>query len=420
VLTAQEPGIVSQKVESASPVAPAAAKPPARMVSLDIYRGFVMMLMASDGLYLWKCVRDESMKNSAFWQFLGRQTDHVPWTGCVLWDLIQPSFMFMVGVSMPYSLASRRAKGDSFSSMFLHAISRSLILIALAIFLSSVWDKSTQFIFTNVLAQIGLGYTFLFLLAWTKPRTQIIAACGILLAHWAAYALYPLPPADFDYSTVGGKLYGGAPWEPLTGFAAHWNKNTNLNWAFDQWFMPLFPRDKPWTFNNGGYGTLNFVSALVTMIFGLIAGQFLRTDTPAMKKFQSFIVAGLACLAVGWTLDATGICPSIKRLWTPSWAIFSTGWTCLMLGVFYYIVDIKGYQRWAFPLLVVGMNSIAMYCMAHLWPPFIKSFFRTHLGQNFFDLCGKPFVPAMEAAVVLVVMWCVCWWMYRRKLFLRI
>ena len=416
----QEPETINQKPETVV-AAPAAPVKPARLVSLDVYRGFVMVLMASEGLYLYRCVRDPSLKDSAFWQFLAHQSDHVLWSGCVLWDLIQPSFMFMVGVAMPFSLASRRAKGDSFSSMLLHAIGRSLILIVLALIVSTDnGARMTNFIFTNVLAQIGISYTFLFLLAWTKPRTQIIAACGLLLAHWAAFALYPLPPAEFDYSTVIGKIYGNPKWEPLTGFAAHWNKNTNLNWAFDQWFMPLFPREKPWTFNTGGYGTLNCVCSLVTMIFGLLAGQFLRTGGEAMKKFWSFIVAGLIGLTVGSILDYTGICPSIKRLWTPSWAIFSTGWTCLMLASFYFVIDIKGYQRWAMPLLVVGMNSIAMYMMAHLWPPFFRDFFRTHFGPDVFKICGEAFEPAVGAAMVLAVMWAICWWMYRRKLFLRI
>src|SRR5260221_4070388 len=176
---------------------PESTSAPSRLSSLDAYRGFVMLLMASEGLGITQVAR--TFKESGFWQFLSYQTDHVQWTGCSLWDLIQPSFMFMVGVAMPYSLASRRAKGQPFGQMFLHALWRSLILAYLGIFLRSVGREQANFTFEDVLTQIGLGYPLLFLLAWTKPRTQFIAAIAILSVYWLAFALYPLPGSAFDY-----------------------------------------------------------------------------------------------------------------------------------------------------------------------------------------------------------------------------
>src|SRR5437870_2870601 len=141
---------------------PAAPDKPARLTSLDAYRGFIMLVMASAGFGLPEVAKH--FKGDPVWQFLGYEFDHVAWTGCSFWDLIQPSFMFMVGVAMPFSYASRLARGQSKASVFAHAVYRSILLILLGIFLSSNWSKQTNFTFVNVLTQIGLGYCFLYLI----------------------------------------------------------------------------------------------------------------------------------------------------------------------------------------------------------------------------------------------------------------
>ncbi len=387
---------------------------PERLHSLDAYRGFVMLLMASDGLGFGPVAAQ--FQASQVWQFLASQTEHVAWTGCSLWDLIQPSFMFMVGVAMPYSLASRQAEGQSFAKMLLHALWRSLVLIWLGIFLRSVGRQQAYFTFEDVLTQIGLGYTCLFLLAWTKPRTQIIAAFGILVLYWMAFAFYPAPGPGFDYSNVGVP----PDWPHLQGFAAHWDKNSNLAAAFDQWFLNLFPRPKPFVFNGGGYLTLNFVPSLATMIFGLLAGGLLRGERAPARKFWTLIIAGIGGLIAGFVLDVSGICPSVKRIWTPAWAIFSGGWTCLLLAAFFGAIDLRRHRGWAFPLVVVGMNSIAMYCMAHLFYGFIRDNLKTHLGRHIFETLGTAYTPIVEHATILLVLWLLCLWLYRRKIFLRI
>ena len=391
---------------------------PARLVSLDAYRGFVMLLMASEGFGIGHVA--EHYPNSLFWGFLRGQTSHVQWAGCSLWDLIQPSFMFMVGVALPFSLASRRARGQSFGTMFGHAVWRSALLVGLGIFLRSVGRSMTNFTFEDVLTQIGLGYAFLFLLGWTKPRTQAICAVAILAVYWLAFALYPLPPAGFDYVQVGV----GSDWRfHPTGFAAHWDKNTNLGTACDRWFLNLFPREHPFEFNRGGYLTSSFIPSLATMLLGSLAGRWLRCGQPPEARVRLLLVAGVAGLAVGWGLGWLGICPVVKRIWTPSWTIFAGGWTCLLLAGFYWCIDLRGRQRWAGPLVVVGMNSIAMYCLAHLTGGFLASSLKTHLGGQVFSLFGlleRPFDAMVEPAVLLATWWLILRWMYQRRLFLRI
>ena len=205
-----------------------------------------------------------------------------------------------------------------------------------------------------------------------------------------------------------------------TGFAAHWDKNSNLAWAFDTWFLNLFPRARPFTRNGGGYATLSFIPTLGTMVLGLLGGGVLRRSGTGWAKVLWFCTAGVIGLAAGWGLGELGICPVVKRIWTPSWVLFSGGWCFLFLAGFYAVLDLIGVRFWAFPLRVIGMNSIAAYCMAGLWESFIARNLTIHLGKDTFAVVGQPYEPLLHGVAVLLVLWLILFWMYRRKLFLRI
>jgi predicted acyltransferase len=385
-----------------------------RNVALDAYRGFVMLLMMAEVLQLSRVA--SSYPGNWFWSVLSFNQSHVPWAGCSLHDMIQPSFSFLVGVALPYSIASRLAKGGTFGSMFVHALWRSFLLIALGIFLRSTHATQTNFTFEDTLTQIGLGYPFLFLLGFRPPRWAWIALGMILFGYWLAWALYPLPGPGFDYAAVGVP----ADWQHhYTGFTAHWNKNSNFGAAFDQWFLNLFPRAKPFVANNGGYLTLSFIPTLGTMILGMVAGRWLRAAAPRIP-LKRFLIAGAVGVAVGTILHFTGICPIVKRIWTPAWTIFSGGICFLFLAAFSWVIDVKRHAKWAFPLVVIGMNSIAAYLIAHLFEGFIVDSFRIHLGAQVFQAFGTALEPLTRGAMVLTVFWLILFWMYRRKLFLRI
>src|SRR5262245_7522449 len=277
--------------------APAASKPrgaiaqPGRQVSIDVYRGFVMFLMMAEVLRL--CRVAGALPGNRFWEILCYHQTHVEWIGCSLHDVIQPSVSFLVGVALPYSIASRLARGQGSGSLSLHALWRAILLILLGVFLRSTGRPLTYWTFEDTLSQIGLGYCFLFLLGLRPMRDQWIALGVILVGYWAAFALYPLPPPGFAYAEVGVP----ADWPHLmSGFAAHWNKNSNLAWAFDRWFLNLFPREKPFLFNGGGYATLSFIPTLGTMILGLIAGGILRSERSPWAKLRWFAIAGIAGL----------------------------------------------------------------------------------------------------------------------------
>lgn len=392
------------------------AMPVQRIASVDVYRGFVMFLMMAEVLALSNV--SESLPGSSFWRVIAFNQSHVEWSWLSLHDMIQPSFSFLVGVVLPYSIASRRNKGASVSSLLLHTIKRSLILIFLGIFLRSMHSDQTNFTFEDTLTQIGLGYTFLVLLSLYSQRVQIIGLVVILVGYFAAFASYPLPGPDFNYALAGVK----EGWEHnFNGFAAHWNKNTNMAWAFDNWFMNLFPREKEFMFNRGGYSTLSFIPTLGTMILGLLAGNILNSSVAQVKKLRLFIIAGAALVVFGMILHFTGINPVVKRIWTPGWTIFSGGICFLFLAFFFWVIDISDRKKWSFFLMVIGMNSIAAYCIADggLKDVIHESLF-IHMGQNFDKVFGPAYATLVSGGLVLFIEWLILYWMYKKKLFIKI
>ncbi len=390
---------------------------PGRLASIDAYRGFVMFLMMAEVLHLGRMARQ--FPDSGFWGFLAHHQSHIEWVGCTLHDLIQPSFSFLVGTALAFSVANRQARGQSFLPMLGHAAWRAFALSALGILLRSVGAAQTNFTFEDTLTQIGLGYLPLFLIAQRPRREQWVAFAVVLVGTWAAFALYPVAGPNHDFSQVGVSR----EWldrHGLSGFAAHWQKNANLAWATDVWFMNLFPRASAFVYNGGGYATLSFVPTLGTMILGLLAGGVLRMDWEPGRRVKRLVLLGVAFLVAGALLGFLGVCPVVKRIWTPSWVLFSGGWCLLLLAGFYAAVDLASGRAVAFPLIVIGMNSIMAYCIAHLWDGFVVSSFKTHLGQGIFEMLGKEYAPVVQGAAVLLVFWLILYWMFRNKVFIRI
>lgn len=388
---------------------------PVRVASLDVYRGFVMFLLLAELLKFHHIA--EHFPSSSFWNFLAEQQSHVEWVGCTLHDMIQPSFSFLVGAALPYSLAHRAARGESSLWSAGHALLRAFILIFLGIFLRSQGAASTNFTFEDTLTQIGLGYFPLYGIGHLKRRGQWLGLALLLLGTWLAFAAYPAPPADFPYSDVGVP----ADWpHHATGFAAHWNKNSNLAWAFDTWFLNLFPREAPFRFNGGGYSTLSFLPTLATMVLGLLAGGTLRNQKSVWETSRWLFIVGIVAMAGGWTLNATGLCPLVKRIWTPGFMLWSGGVSCLILLFLYLVLDVAGVRAWAFPFKVIGMNSIAAYLMDGMAVGYIKAQWITHLGSSAFTGLGEAFAPTLLGAATLLTIWSILYWMYRRRIFLRI
>lgn len=413
---------IALSVSAAQEAAAAAPRTPERLVSLDAFRGLAMLLMASGLMQLPEVAAH--FPDSRVWQWIGHHWEHVAWQGCSLHDLIQPAFSFMVGVALPFSLASRMARHQSITLQWVHVLWRSLLLVLLGVALRSIGRPMTYWTFEDTLSQIGLGYPLLFGVALAGGTRIPWVALGLLLAaYWTAFAVYPLPGPDFDWQAVHGRAW-------FDGFQAHWNQNSNSAWAFDRWFLNLLPRESPFTGNRGGYSTLSFIPTLGTMLLGLVAGRWMM-DSPAaggedyhesrpLQTISKLLLAGGVLLLAGWGLDRLGWCPSVKRIWTPSWTLFSGGWCFVAMAGFHLVADVWGARRLLFPLTVIGMNSITMYVLVESLSGFVRETLGTHLGARPFLVSGEAYASLLRGAAVLLVFWLILWWMHRRKLYLRL
>jgi predicted acyltransferase len=348
-------------------------------MSLDAYRGFTMLAMVSAGMGTAHLLHDPT------WGWLADQLEHRAWIGCTAWDLIQPSFMFMVGAAMPFAFARRRQLGQSWGRQFLHVLKRVLLLIAIGIFLDSYHAGVIYVQFIRVLQQIAIGYVLAFLVLDLGPPGQALTAALILIGHAAAYTVY-------------GSAAGSWPWE----------KGHNLGtWVDELLHLPV---------STGGYATLNALSSTATILFGVLCGELLRRPLPARTKLATLAAAGVGGLLLGLALSPA--VPIIKRIWTSSFAVYAAGWTCLMMLAFYAIIDGLGWRRWAFPLVVVGMNSIAIYVAAGLLPPVIRRGLAPFVADPLRHVPGAA--PVIMAGLVVLVEWGLCYWLYRQRIFFKV
>lgn len=384
---------------------PEVRKPPSsadRLVSLDAYRGFVMLAMVSGGLGTAHLLKDPT------WGWLADQLAHRDWVGCTFWDLIQPSFMFIVGVAMPFAFARRRERGDSWGRQFGHAVGRALMLVAIGIFLDSIRRQAPEVQFIRVLQQIAVGYLIAFLVLDRGPAVQGAAAALLLAGHTLAFLLY-------------GRAMGVAAWEPKVnlGVAIDQAIHVRLTSWVNALHQALFQSDcaaSVWPVSSGNYVTINALSSAATILLGVLCGELLQSNWSRRAKLGVLLLAGVGGLLLGWGLSFP--VPMVKRIWTSSFGIYAAGWTILMIFAFYLVIDVLGRRRWAFPLVVVGMNSIAIYISAGVLNPVIRECLRPFVGPPLSWLPAAA--PVVTAVLVVIVQWLFCYWLYRRRIFFRV
>jgi predicted acyltransferase len=350
----------------------------ARLISLDAYRGFIMLLLVSEGFGF------GAFKNFPAWAWLAAQVDHAAWEGCTFWDLIQPAFTFMVGVAMPFALARRVAQGASTLSLFKHVLWRAFLLIVLSNIYSNWGSRSgLKLQLINVLSQIAFGYVLCFLITRLEFRKQVAVAVAMLAGYWAVFAIFPGPDGP-------------------------WSQTGNIGAVID---LKLLGYNY-----SGYYTTINFVGNAVTILFGCWAGMLLRMNRPHAYKLRVLAACSAAGFILGLALQPFN--PMVKRLWTDSFTFFSAGWVILMLMAFYWLIDVKQVKRWAFPFLVLGMNSIFIYSLGQIG---IKGWLNRGLQAftgNFKFLGDLGAIP--QQILVLSLLWYVCYWLYKRQIFFKI
>lgn len=348
-----------------------------------------MLAMVSAGLGL------QALKDDPRWGAIARQFVHVEWEGWVFWDLIQPSFMFIVGAAMPFAYARRSELGQMWSQQFGHALWRALLLIAIGAVLDTYRFKTPHLEFVRVLQQIAIGYVLAFLVLRLGPLIQLLAAAGALALHTCLFLWY-------------GRLHDINPWSKEDNFGVYLDRLLGL---------PI----NPWgavTKNAGGYATLNALSSTATILLGVVCGELLIRSWPAARKLLYLVLAGAACLGLSMALELSVPIPMVKKIWTASFALFAAGCTFWMMLVFYAVIDVLGWRRWAFPLTVVGMNSIAVYVFHEMFHGNLKALAEAFLA---------PFTPSLQASGpvlvavgVICLEWFFCYWLYRRRIFFKV
>ncbi len=417
------------EVPPPAPLTAGALNRAARVTSLDAYRGLIMILLAGGAFGLREVARQHG--DDPAWQDLLFHVTHpvwlsqFSWIGVSAWDLIQPAFMFMVGVALPFSVARRKILGQSTAWRGLHCAWRSLLLVGLGVFLASQSATQTVFEFTNVLAQIGLGYGFVYVASGWKTRFHVVSFFAIMAVTWALFYFgEPTRGEDFKEALEGVAEMEHETIRPWVSFTP-WMKGSNVAASLDMELLNSLPRaeGKPYVGNGGGYQTLNFLPSIATMLLGLIAGTVLQGGWGKWKKLWILVAMGAVCMLLA---IPTGLflCPIVKRIWTPSWVLFSGAWVIWGLAVFYFLFDLLPLKWLAFPLVIVGMNSLVMYMMGQLIRPWVIRTMSTHLDwivqATISDSTFGRFGPVYEYATAFVAMWLVCFWMYRRKLFVRV
>lgn len=338
-----------------------------------------MFFMASAGFGFY------SLIDNPGWSWLARQVEHVEWAGFVVWDLIQPSFMFIVGAAMPFAFAVRSEKGQSRTLQFWHVCKRSLQLLLIGCAIIMIHRNEIVINLTTVLQQIAIAYFFAFFVLGRGIRVQLAAALAVLAACTLLFVLWP-----------------------GVGEAGPWAKNANFASAVENWLFGSMDR--------GGYTAFNAIPSIATLIFGIIAGEMVRKDIPETRKVRNLLFAGIICLAVGAALHP--VIPVVKRIWTPSWAIFSAGWAYLLLAVFYWLIEVKNIKKWSFIFMVIGMNSIAIYVFFQMMHSSINSWLWTFTGPVL-DPAGDIGI-ILQSWMVLAINVYITYWLYKRKIFLKV
>src|SRR6056297_3618352 len=280
-----------------------------RLLSLDFFRGITMFLLVAEGTALWSVLVQEPVAGT-FLETLFRQFHHHPWNGLRFWDLVQPFFMFIVGVAMPFSYAKRRKKGESHGKITRHIIQRCILLLAFGVGLHCGYRRELVWELWNVLSQLSGTIIIAYLLMRYKPSVQIIVSFALLLLTEVAYRLFS-----------------------VEGFDQPFVKDHN----FGSWMdMVLMGKTSP-----GGWVAINFIPTAAHTIWGVVAGQLLLSGKPEKEKLMKLFIGGLTILAAGYLLDWTSITPIIKRICTSSFVMASGGWALLVLAFSYWLIDIK-------------------------------------------------------------------------------
>jgi len=357
-----------------------------RLASLDFFRGITMFLLVAEGALVYESLLVPELEGTWI-SAVATQFTHHPWNGLRPWDLVQPFFMFIVGVAMPFSFTRRWERGDNYADTFRHAAVRALVLLGLGVGLYIVAAGHMVFELWNVLAQLSFTYFLAFLLMRRSIRAQLLWTVGLLVLTELLYRFWPV--AGFDQ-----------PFTPEHNFGS---------------WMDMLLMGK---LSGGHWVAVNAVPTAAHTIWGVLAGYLLMSERTSAEKLKILFIAGAIGLVVGYGLNP--VTPIIKRICTTSFVIVTGGWCLISLALSYWIIDVKGKRRWAQFAIVFGMNPLFIYLFSHLgrndwFTEIVHPFTEWILGWG-----GHVLVGFFTALVVLWMDWYLVNWLFKRRIFLRI
>jgi heparan-alpha-glucosaminide N-acetyltransferase len=442
-----------------------------RLLSLDVFRGLVILLLIPDtigGLSFYSMAERHS--DHPVWGLISAMFSHVRWSGMSFWDLIMPAFVFMAGVSMAYSYASRMAHGEAEVWVLAHAAIRAIALLVLdltlqipirsnvdyiwplavlmlglqlpqkliaanptwrtidARFADLCWcvlmlalvlaravlrfDEIPSFEMYGILSSLGLAYFIVYRLMPFSSRGLVVAALSILFLYWLAFVMYPRPAG-----WISPALHGiTSPEEIYSGFMSHWSKGTHVAAAFDTWFLNLFPRRHPYTPPVHGTHTLRCIPVAATLLFGVLVGRALRSGKPREEIRDRLFLLALVGVTLALLLGQVAE-PIVMRVWTSTWTIYSTGLILILFTGVYSLIDVHGRRRCTTVLVVAGSNSLLLYVLAmgYRWP--ILEAWRRAFGRSVFDGYWQPVAESLALGVSL---WILAFVLHRFRVFIRL
>ncbi len=357
-----------------------------RLFSLDVFRGFTMFLLIAEAAGFHHNFYEFS-KNT-FLEPLALQLHHHPWNGLRFWDLIQPFFMFIVGVAMPFSLR-KRLKIGSRSQATKHIIKRSFLLFVFGVLLHCVYSHELVWELWNVLVQLSFTILIAYAIMNFSHKHQLIISILLLVLTEVLYRMY-----DFQNPYNNGESFGS--------------------------FMDMIFMGK---INSGGWVTINFIPTAAHTIWGVICGQVLLSKRTENKKLKTFVIGGVILLSSGYLLDLTDVTPIIKRIATTSFTLVSGGYALLVLALFYWYIDVQNnHKKWLMFFSIVGTNSIFIYLFAETvgnqWFRDFGLIFTSGIMGNL----GFPnnLILVLNSFCILFIFWYLTYFLNKHKIYFKI
>ncbi|MBP1600825.1 MAG: hypothetical protein H6Q06_976 [Acidobacteria bacterium] len=360
--------------------------PEGRLLSLDFFRGVTMFLLVGEATELYVLLGSQALQGTVLGA-IGMQLDHHPWNGLRFWDLIQPFFMFIVGVAMPFSIGRRWEHGDTWAQTFRHALRRSGLLLLFGWGLYCIGPGRLTFELWNVLAQLSFTYLVAFLMMRKPARTQISFTFALLVISELLYRLWP-----------------------VAGFNQAFTPDQNFGSWVDLHIMGKL--------SEGHWVAFNAIPTTAHTMWGVLAGQILKSSRLPVSKMRTLVIPGLIGVIAGYALDP--VTPIIKRICTSSFVIVSGGWCLLALALCYWLIDVKKLQKGVLFFNIVGMNSIFIYMFTNTGGAEWLHKIAKPFTMGVFAWAGDLQAKIVTSLVVWGMLWYLCYWLFKRKIFIRI